>query len=1023
MTDPTTPPAGGRPDGAATRRRLETLLGERILVMDGAMATMIQRHTLDEAAFRGERFADHPSDLKGNNDLLVLTRPDVISGIHHAYLEAGSDIIETNTFTGTSIAQSDYAAESIVYELNAEAARLARDAAIAWTERTPERPRFVAGSIGPTNRTLSISPDVNDAAFRASTFDAMRDAYAEQVRGLVDGGCDLLLVETVFDTLNAKAALIAIQDLFDERGIDVPLMISVTITDRSGRTLSGQTIDAFYVSIAHARPLSVGINCALGARDMRPYLAELADVADCYVSCYPNAGLPNAFGEYDQLPNETGALLGEFATSGFVNILGGCCGTTPDHIRAIVRAVDGVAPRRLPVRATRASRFSGLETLTVREDSNFLMVGERTNITGSARFARLITSGDFSAAAAVAADQVRGGANLIDVNMDEALLDSEAAMTRFLNLIATEPEIARVPVMIDSSKWSVIEAGLKCVQGKAVVNSISLKEGETAFLENARVLRRYGAAAVVMAFDETGQADTVERKVEICRRAYTLLTETAGFDPQDIIFDPNILAIATGLEEHNDYAVNYLEATRVIKTACPGALVSGGVSNLSFSFRGNNAVREAIHSVFLYHAIKAGMGMGIVNAGQLVVYEDIAPELLTHVEDIIFNRRPDATERMVRLADTVKGGGRMRQTDAAWRAGTVEQRLSHAVVHGIVDHIDVDTEEARQSFDRPLEVIEGPLMDGMKIVGDFFGAGKMFLPQVVKSARVMKKAVAYLEPFMDRERAESGMARASRGKVVIAHRQGRRARHRKEHRGRGAAVQPLRCRGSRSNGPLRHDPSGRNRRARRHRRAERADHALARRDGVRGQGDAAAAVRVSVADRWRHHESAAHGGQGRAGVRPDHRARTGRVAGRRRGVESAEPGAPGRARPRHPGRPGEASCAIRPASGRSRFAPTRRHLRTDFVTTGPRPTFRHRGFSADACSMTSTSSESAPFIDWTFFFSAWELKGTVSRGARPPGVWRTGQEPLRGWHGALAAHRGRTSPDATGRVRVLAGRE
>ena len=768
MTDPTTPPTGGRSDGAATRRRLETLLGERILVMDGAMATMIQRHTLEEAAFRGERFADHPSDLQGNNDLLVLTRPDVISGIHHAYLEAGSDIIETDTFTGTSIAQSDYAAEAIVYELNVEAARLARDAAAAWTERTPDRPRFVAGSIGPTNRTLSISPDVNDAAFRASTFDAMRDAYAEQVRGLVDGGCDLLLVETVFDTLNAKAALIAIQDLFDERGIDVPLMISVTITDRSGRTLSGQTIDAFYVSIAHARPLSVGINCALGARDMRPYLAELAGVADCYVSCYPNAGLPNAFGEYDQLPNETGALLGEFATSGFVNILGGCCGTTPDHIRAIARAVDGVAPRRLPVRATRVSRFSGLETLTVREDSNFLMVGERTNITGSARFARLITSDDFTAAAAVAADQVRGGANFIDVNMDEALLDSEAAMTRFLNLIATEPEIARVPVMIDSSKWSVIEAGLKCVQGKPVVNSISLKEGETAFLENARVLRRYGAAAVVMAFDETGQADTVERKVEICRRAYTLLTETAGFPPHDIIFDPNILAVATGLEEHNDYAVNYLEATRVIKATCPGVLVSGGVSNLSFSFRGNNAVREAIHSAFLYHAIKAGMDMGIVNAGQLVVYEDIAPELLTHVEDIIFNRRPDATERMVRLADTVKGGGRMRQTDAAWRAGTVEQRLSHAVVHGIVDHIDVDTEEARQACSRPLEVIEGPLMDGMKIVGDFFGAGKMFLPQVVKSARVMKKAVAYLEPFMERERVESGTAKASRGTVVIA---------------------------------------------------------------------------------------------------------------------------------------------------------------------------------------------------------------------------------------------------------------
>ena len=767
MTRSTTLPTGETPERSATRR-LETLLGERILVMDGAMGTMIQRHALDEAACGGERFAGHPCELQGDNDLLVLTRPDVISEIHHAYLEAGSDIIETNTFSGTSIAQSDYALESIVYELNVEAARLATDAAADWTKRTPDRPRFVAGALGPTNRTLSISPDVNDAACRATTFDAMRDAYVEQARGLVDGGCDLLLVETVFDTLNAKAAVVAIRDLLDERGIDLPLMISVTITDRSGRTLSGQTIDAFYVSIAHARPLSVGINCALGARDMRPYLADLAGVADCYVSCYPNAGLPNAFGEYDELPDETGALLGEFATSGFVNIVGGCCGTTPDHIRAIATAVDGVDPRRRPARATRPSRFSGLETLTVRDDSNFLMVGERTNVTGSKRFARLITSDDFVAAIDVAADQVRGGANLIDVNMDEALLDSEHAMTRFLNLIATEPEIARVPVMIDSSKWSVIEAGLKCVQGKAVVNSISLKEGETAFLEKARLIRRYGAAAVVMAFDETGQADTVERKVEICQRAYRLLTDTAGFDPQDIIFDPNILAIATGLEEHNEYAVNFMEATRVIKETCPGALVSGGVSNLSFSFRGNNVVREAINSAFLYHAIKAGMDMGIVNAGQLAVYEDIAPDLLTHVEDIIFNRRPDATERMVQLAETVRGGGRQRQTDLAWREGTVEQRLSHGLVHGIVEHIDVDVEEARRACHRPLEVIEGPLMDGMKIVGDLFGAGKMFLPQVVKSARVMKKAVAFLEPFMQQERLASGTAAASRGKIVMA---------------------------------------------------------------------------------------------------------------------------------------------------------------------------------------------------------------------------------------------------------------
>ena len=750
------------------RERIEAQLARRILVMDGAMGTMVQRHGLDEAAFRGARFAGHAKDLKGNNDLLVLTRPDVISGIHHAYLEAGSDIIETNTFSGTAIAQADYGLEEVVYELNVEAARLAREAAAEWTSKTPDRPRFVAGALGPTNQTLSISPDVNDPAFRACTFDAMRDAYAEQARGLVDGGCDLLLVETVFDTLNAKAALVAIRELFGERGIELPLMISVTITDRSGRTLSGQTIDAFYVSIAHARPFSVGINCALGAREMRPYLAELAGIADCYMSCYPNAGLPNAFGEYDQQPDETGSLLREFAESGFVNILGGCCGTTPEHIQAVVAAVADVPPRPRPAARAHGSRFSGLEILEVRDDSNFLMVGERTNVTGSARFARLIKSDDYATATEVAIDQVRGGANIVDVNMDEALLDSEAAMTRFLNLIATEPEIARVPVMIDSSKWSVIEAGLKCVQGKPVVNSISLKEGEADFLEKAATLRRYGAAAVVMAFDETGQADTVERKVEICQRAYRLLTERAGFDPGDIIFDPNILAIATGLEEHNDYAVNFIEATRIIKEQCPGALVSGGVSNLSFSFRGNNVVREAVHSAFLFAAIKAGMDMGIVNAGQLVVYEDIPAELLEHVEDIIFNRRPDATERMVELAETVKGSGTKREIDLTWREGDVGARLSHALVHGIVDHIEADTEEARAAAGRPLDVIEGPLMDGMKVVGELFGAGKMFLPQVVKSARVMKKAVAYLEPFMEEERQAGGGASSSQGKMVIA---------------------------------------------------------------------------------------------------------------------------------------------------------------------------------------------------------------------------------------------------------------
>ena len=755
----------GEPADSGVRARLEAALDERILIMDGAMGTMIQRRGLDEAAFRGGRFAAHGRDLKGDNDLLTLTRPDVVSGIHHAFLAAGADVVETNTFSSTAIAQSDYGLEALAYELNVEAARLAAAAAAEWTGRTPDRPRFVAGAIGPTNRTLSISPDVNDPGLRASTFDAMRDAYAEQARGLLDGGCDLLLVETIFDTLNAKAALVAVQEVFDARGAAAPLMISVTVTDRSGRTLSGQTIDAFYVSIRHAKPLSVGINCALGARDMRPYLAELAGVAECRVSCYPNAGLPNAFGEYDETPDETAALLREFAESGFVNILGGCCGTTPDHVAAIARAVEGMPPRAVPAGGAPASRFSGLETLTVRRGA-FLMVGERTNVTGSARFARLVKSGDLAAAAEVALDQVRGGANVIDVNMDEALLDSERTMTRFLNLVATEPEIARVPVMIDSSKWSVIEAGLKCVQGKPIVNSISLKEGEADFLDKARTLRRHGAAAVVMAFDEAGQAATTARKVEICRRAYRLLTERAGFEPGDVVFDPNVLAVATGLEEHDDYAVNFIEAARAVKETCPGALVSGGISNLSFSFRGNDAVREAMHAAFLYHAIAAGLDMGIVNAGQLAVYEDLEPELLARVEDVIFNRRPDATERLVRFAATVRGRGEARAEDRAWRRDPVEARLAHALVHGIADHVEADAEEARLAAARPLDVIEGPLMDGMKVVGDLFGAGKMFLPQVVKSARVMKKAVAYLEPFMERERRAG--AAASKGRVVLA---------------------------------------------------------------------------------------------------------------------------------------------------------------------------------------------------------------------------------------------------------------
>jgi 5-methyltetrahydrofolate--homocysteine methyltransferase len=751
---------------SATALKLKESCRSRLLFIDGAMGTMIQRHQLTEADYRGERFKDHPHDLRGNSDLLVLTRPDVIQGIHELYLEAGADIVETNTFTSTAIAQADYGLQDLAYELNVAGARVARAAADVWNARTPERPRYVAGAIGPLNRTLSLSPDVNDPAFRAVTFDEVVASYVTQIDGLLDGGADLLLIETIFDTLNAKAAVFAVRQVFDRRGVEIPVMISVTITDRSGRTLSGQTVEAFWISIAHARPFSVGLNCALGAEDMRPYLQDLSRVADCFVSCYPNAGLPNAFGGYDETPEQMAGVLSGYAREGLLNLIGGCCGTTPDHIRAIAAACEGVAPRAVPTDLPHYSRFSGLEPLVIRPESNFQMVGERTNVTGSAKFARLIKAGDFTAAVDVATEQVRNGANILDVNMDEGMLDSEASMTTFLNLLATEPEVARVPFMIDSSKWTVLEAGLKCVQGKAVVNSISLKEGEADFLAKARTVRAYGAAVIVMAFDEVGQADTIARKVEICGRAYRLLTEQVQFPPEDIIFDPNVLAIATGLEEHNEYAINFIEATRQIREACPGALVSGGISNLSFSFRGNDAVREAIHSAFLFHAIKAGLTMGIVNAGQLAVYEDIPADLLALVEDVLFNRRPDATERLVARAEQVKGGGTRREADLRWREAPVQARLSYALVHGVVDFIEADVEEARQQYPRPLEVIEGPLMDGMKIVGDLFGQGKMFLPQVVKSARAMKRAVAVLLPYMEAEKA-AGAAR-TQGKMLIA---------------------------------------------------------------------------------------------------------------------------------------------------------------------------------------------------------------------------------------------------------------
>jgi 5-methyltetrahydrofolate--homocysteine methyltransferase len=750
--------------GARARRLLEQAMQSRILILDGAMGTMLQSYDLCEADFRGERFAEHDRDLKGFNDLLSLTRPDVVEEIHRRYLEAGADIVETNTFTATSISAADYGLESAVYDINLAAAGIARRAVDAAT--TPERPRFAGGSIGPTNRTASISPDVNDPALRAVTFDELEASYHEQVRGLVEGGVDVLLAETSFDTLNLKAALHAIERYFAEHGVRLPVLASITITDQSGRTLSGQTMEAAWISIAGHRPLLAGINCALGPEQMRAHVEELQRVSPSYIACYPNAGLPNEFGGYDETPEKMAAVLREFADEGWLNLAGGCCGSTDAHIRAIAEAMEGVAPHRRSEPA-RYSRYSGLEPLVLRPDSNFTLIGERTNVTGSRRFARLVRAGDYESALDVARQQVEGGANVLDVNMDEGLLDSAQAMTTFLNLIASEPDIARLPIMIDSSRFSVLEAGLKCVQGKAIVNSLSLKEGEDEFRRQASIVKRHGAAVVVMAFDEQGQATSVERKVAILERAYGILTGEVGFDPEDLVFDPNILTVATGIAEHDDYAVAFLEATRQIKERCPGAKVSGGVSNISFSFRGNDTVREAMHAAFLYHAIRSGLDMGIVNAGQLEVYEEIPAELREAVEDVLLDRRDDATERLIDLAQRVKGKGRAREKDDAWREAPLEERLSHALIKGIADHIEADVEEARQSYQSPLSIIEGPLMGGMNVVGDLFGAGKMFLPQVVKSARVMKKAVAYLEPFMARERERTG-GRTSQGKVLLA---------------------------------------------------------------------------------------------------------------------------------------------------------------------------------------------------------------------------------------------------------------
>jgi 5-methyltetrahydrofolate--homocysteine methyltransferase len=735
------------------------------------MGTMIQGHRLEEADYRGERFADWPSDLRGNNDLLSLTQPELISAIHREYLEAGADLVETNTFNAQRISLADYGMQELGYEMNFVSAQLARSACDEVSARTPDRPRYVAGALGPTNRTASISPDVNDPGKRNVTFDELVEAYGEQAAGLVDGGADLLLIETIFDTLNAKAAIFAIETLFEERGRRWPVIVSGTITDASGRTLSGQVTEAFWNSVRHARPLAIGLNCALGAAELRPYVAELSRLADCFVSAYPNAGLPNAFGEYDEAAEETAAIVGEFADSGLVNIVGGCCGTTPAHVTAVAAAVQGKAPRR-PADVSSACRLSGLEPLNITEESLFVNVGERTNITGSARFRKLIKAGDYPAALAVARQQVEAGAQIVDINMDEGMIDGVEAMDRFVKLVAGEPDISRVPVMVDSSKWEVIEAGLKCIQGKPVVNSISMKEGEQAFVEQARLCRKYGAAVVVMAFDEDGQADTLERRKRICARAYELLTEEVGLDPADIIFDPNIFAIATGIDEHAHYGVDFIEATRWIKENLPGALVSGGVSNVSFSFRGNNPVREAIHAVFLYHAIRAGMDMGIVNAGALAVYDEIDTELREHVEDVVLNRRPDATERLLQIAERYNGEGRQVQgPDDSWRQLPVGERITHALVKGIDEFAETDTEELRLEIaargGKPIEVIEGPLMDGMNVVGDLFGAGKMFLPQVVKSARVMKKAVAHLIPFIEREKSPGDAGRTN-GTIVMA---------------------------------------------------------------------------------------------------------------------------------------------------------------------------------------------------------------------------------------------------------------
>ena len=742
---------------------MKRILNNNILVFDGAMGTMVQSYKLTEADFCGNRFINHSCDLKGNNDLLCLSRPDIVGEIHKAYYDVGADIVETNTFNANAISQADYGIEDLAYEINFEAAKIAKSIAKTYLDK----PRYVAGALGPTNRTASMSPDVNDPGFRNVSFDELKIAYYDQAKGLLDGGVDLFLIETVFDTLNCKAALFAVQTLLEERGIEIPIMVSGTITDASGRTLSGQTVEAFWHSIRHANLTAVGLNCALGAEQIRPWLDELSTIADIPVFVYPNAGLPNEFGEYDESPEAMAAIIKEFAESGLVNLVGGCCGTTPPHIKAISKAVAGLTPRKIPD-IDPLTKLSGLEPVTIRPESNFVNIGERTNVTGSAKFRRLIKEDNYEEALSVARQQIENGAQIIDVNMDEGLLDSEEAMVTFLRLIAAEPDIAKVPVMVDSSKWTVLEEGLKNLQGKGIVNSISMKEGEAEFIRQAKIIKKYGAAVIVMAFDEKGQAESYDRKVEICSQAYKILTEEVGFPPEDIIFDPNIFAVATGIEEHNGYGLDFIKAVKTIKETLPSVHISGGISNLSFSFRGNNGVREAMHSSFLYHAVQAGMDMGIVNAGQLTLYDDIPPDLKERVEDVLFNRGKDATDRLVKIADEYQGVKKVAKKDLSWREKTVEERLSHALVDGITDFVVEDTEEARQKYERPIHVIEGPLMDGMNVVGDLFGAGKMFLPQVVKSARVMKKAVAHLLPFIEKEKDELGLTGKSNGRIIMA---------------------------------------------------------------------------------------------------------------------------------------------------------------------------------------------------------------------------------------------------------------